>query len=199
MEKTKTAAPGAGQWKELLKYIDYLVAARGGGSSAFPLNEYRLDAMRGKLVRDLVALAKNHDPEKVPEFVPFAKAMLKRSSRSIARSQVRAQLCRSEGAYGYASLDAPVETSNDAADATLHDCIGDAGAYGRGVLGERLRRFYRVLAALPAGDRRMLAALLDCGLSAPQAAVRLGMAESTLRRKLKGAFARFRAIWRVVD
>ena len=183
----------------LLKYIDHLVFVRSGDAGAFRLNEYRKDALRCILVAELGRLVRNYDSAVVPTFAPFAMAMLKRKASSGAFSQGSAQRTHSEGALGYASLDAPLDAFSEDSDATMHDCVADEAGAVRGERGRRLRRFYRVVARLPVRDREIIEALLACDVNKAKAARRLGLQEHALRYALRGVFARFRKIWAVTD
>lgn len=199
MDTRETPAPGAKEAKALLKYIDYLVEAKGGAASAYPLNEYRKDAVRGHLIRELSMLANNYDSKKVPDFMPFAKSMLKRTAKSAAYREGSKQRTHSEGAFGYASLDAPLDTASDAPEASLHDCLADAAGAMRGIRGERLRRFYRVVARLDCAERRVLEALMDCDMKTSLAATKLNLTRHAMRKIIERTFAHFRAIWRLLD
>lgn len=185
--------------RALLKYIDHLVASRTGQAGEYRLNGYRQDAMRCILVAELARLARNYNPDIVPEFMPFAMAMLKRRAASAAVWQGSAQRTHAEGAYGYASLDAPLDDGADDSDATMHDCLPDAEGAVRNERGRRLRRFYRVLAKMSRGDREILETLMDCDQNATKAARLLGVPRHVMRRMLRGTFARFRSIWAVTD
>ena len=199
MKTGKTSALGARETRELMNYIDYLVASRGGAYGACPLNGYRQDAMRGDLVKELSRMVGNYDSAKVPEFIKFAKAMLKRCAGKAAYRQGRRQWKRMEGAFGYESLDAPHDEGDAESEATMHDCVADEAAGMRGVRGERLRRFYRVMARLTAGERQMLEALMECDMNKTDAAKALGITRRVLRYRLCEAFAHFRAVWAGLD
>ena len=199
MNKRKNEVPSGAEAKELLCYIDHLVMVKGGPASPMPLNIYRQDALRCLLINELARIARNYESSKVPEFLPFAKAMLKRTANSAAARQRSSQCTRSEGSYGYVPLDAPLDTSSDEPEATLHDCVADEAGAARGWRGVRLRRFYRVLALLPKTDRRILEALLDCDLNKSLAAAELCTTRRKLCHHLPVVFAHFRAVWRSLD
>lgn len=185
--------------RRLLKYIDYLVAARAGELSAFRLNVCRQDALRCVLVEELARLARSYNSATVPEFVPFAMAMLKRKVSSGVKWQASAQRTHREGALGYASLDAPLDGAGDDPDITGHDVVADETGAVRGACGERLRRFYRVMAHLSTHERAILETLMDCEMNKTQAAAMLCMTVRMLRYRLRFIFVKFRSIWSVTD
>lgn len=200
MNTENNAVLSAAEAKELNAYIDHLVMVKGGPASPMPLNIYRQDALRCLLINELARIARNYESSKVPELMPFAKKMLKRTANSAAARQRSSQCTHSEGSYGYVPLDAPLDnSSSDDSDATLHDCVADEAGAARGWGGVRLRRFYRVLALLPKTDRRILEALLDCDLNKSEAAAALHTTRRKFRHHLPVVFAHFRAIWRVLD
>ena len=177
---------------DLVRYIAHLAATYGGAGSSTPLNPYRQEELQDKLLQEFQGQIRRFNPEIVPDFVPFSKAMLKRSAKRLATRLFKKQIDDHDGVLGYESLDALIDEDEENG-TTLCDRIEveDESVYRR----EQIQMVREVIKHLPSEMAQLLYVFMDVDQEKKHTAYLLNISRPTLDKRLGEAFAAFKEVW----